>query len=207
MIRILIAGDGVNEIRPFTKGSPLATKSVSDGRGVIDALLAKVRPGGWEVRQRLLWKDVRKYSPNAPGQGEERTVNALLLLARERGCNALIFLRDRDGSRRRERAIANAVRRAPKLVTRPPAIAAGVPIEMLEAWLLALRGEEHTESCENPVATLTEKFSVPPKKTTAMVQLVQNSSLCNVAADAKSLRRWLRRVAQALNVTVKRDWP
>ncbi|MBI4703201.1 MAG: hypothetical protein HY744_18955 [Deltaproteobacteria bacterium] len=208
MIRLLVAGEGANELGRFARADRSAGEAERTvGPGVIEALLAKIRPGGWEIRRALLWRDVRKYRPGLPGEGEARTVNGLILLARELGCHALVFLRDRDGQRRRERALAQAVKRALQLVDRPPLIAAGVPVEKMEAWLLALRAERMTESCSDPVAALHERHGVPPKRTAAMVELVHNARLRLVPADARSLLRWLRQAAGALCVRVPRDWP
>lgn len=208
MIRILVAGEGANEIGRFAAGGRSASEAEqTSGPGVIEALLFKVRPGGWQIRRGVLWRDIRKYRPGAPGKGDVLAVNGLVLMARELGCNALVFLRDRDGSRSRERAIAKAVKRARKLVARPPVIAAGVPIEMLEAWLLALRGEPSTELCPDPVSALHERYGIPPKSTTAMVRHVQHSGPLKIAADARSLRRWLRLAAKALHTRVPKRWP
>jgi hypothetical protein len=80
MICVLIAGEGPNEIGDGT--SP----------GAIQALLEKIRPHDWKIRRSLRWKDVRKLRTNTPGDGDVRTVEALFLLARESGCNALVFL-------------------------------------------------------------------------------------------------------------------
>jgi hypothetical protein len=190
MIHLLIAGEGTNEIGeaqvPFTEGER------SSGGGVIEALVAKVRPAGWQVRRARRWKDVLKLIPNAPGKGDERTVRGLALQAGELGCNALLFLRDRDRDALRERAIRNAVR---SLDAGALHVAAGIPIEKLEHWLLALCGEAGAHKDPDPVSALRERHGVPAKATSAMVQLVRNARLPAVPEDASSLRRWLEQVA------------
>lgn len=57
MIRVLISGEGANEL-----GSESAGLHAGSGTGVIEELLAKVRVGGFEVRSRVVWKDVPKFS-------------------------------------------------------------------------------------------------------------------------------------------------
>jgi hypothetical protein len=203
MIRVLIAGEGPNEIGQVSPAGSPDGPGRSDG--VIEALMSKVRPGGWAVRGVLQWKDVRKLRPNAHEDGEARTVRGLALHARERGCNALIFLRDRDRQVARERSIRDAC----KLVEVDGGllVAAGIPIEMLECWLLALRGEPRAHLEPTPAQALEERHKIAPKRTTAMVQLVRNAHLLEAATDAVSFWRWLRRVATALNVRIPKEWP
>lgn len=200
MIRLLLAGEGPDEIG-------LPAKNLSEGErpsggGVIEALLAKVRPAGWQVTATVQWKDVHKLRPNVPGSGDARTVQVLAMTAREQGCNALVFLRDRDRSIAREREIAEAVR----TLGERPLVACGVPVEMLESWLLALEGETGAERESDPVGALESRYGVPAKRATAMVQLVRNASLLDVPADAPSLWRWLRSAATALSVRIPPSW-
>ncbi len=206
MIRVLIAGEGANEIGHWARHAPDEERTT--GVGVIEALLTKVRSGGWEVRAALQWKDIHKLRPSAAGDREERAVHILVMRARELGCNALIFLRDRDGPRNlsRERAIQRAVREAEK---RPElAIASGVPVEMLESWLLALRGDPKSEDEQDPVLELHRRHKVAPKRTTAMIELVRHSRLLDAPDDAASFWRWIRRAATALNVSpIPKQWP
>ncbi len=51
MIRVLIAGEGPNEIGSGPAGERREGER-SRGAGVIEALLAKVRPAGWELRDK-----------------------------------------------------------------------------------------------------------------------------------------------------------
>ncbi len=82
----------------------------------------------------------------------------------------------------------------------------GIPVEMLESWLLALTGEKKSEDNPDPAGSLREK-GVPEKKTTAMVQLAMNAKLSDIPDDAVSLRKWLRKLAQGLNQKVPKNWP
>ena len=211
MIRLYVSGEGSNELG--TRCSPEPGDELPHDRfhpGVLEKLAEKVLPGGWEILEAIRWRNVHKLRVKTPGiaRGEAATVERLARRARDLGCNALVFLRDRDGprNRSRERAIANAIRQA-KNEYRGLAIAGGVPIEMLESWLLALRGERNTESASDPTVELEKWHGVPKKRTTAMVQLVMNSRLRDVPDDAHSLRRWLRALAIALNVNVPKSWP
>lgn len=197
MIRVLIAGEGPNELGEWRSSSERAS-SPSTGQGVIEAFLGKVRPGGWEVRDAIAWARVPKLLPGA-ADGEARTVKALVLQAKERGCHVLAFLRDRDGVVGRERSIKQAVEKSQQGIDRAPRVAGGIPVEMLESWLLALKAVSNSERVAEPVSELV-KHGVPPKETTAMVQLVMNADLRKVPADAQSLRRWLRALFVGLRV-------
>jgi len=204
MIRVLIAGEGSNELGNSTRDASQEGEA-SSGGGVIEALMAKVRPTGWTIRGRMEWLNVKKLRVNAPGRGDEHNVRVLSLKARELGCNALVFLRDRDGDVARERAIQRALRdlsEVPDL-----RIAGGVPIEQLECWLLALRGEKQAHLSADPPGELHERHAIPQKETTAMVQLVRNAPLLRAPEDAVSLWRWLRDVAGALWVRIPERWP
>jgi hypothetical protein len=202
MIRILIAGEGPNEIG-HAPSNAQPQQAAYDG--VIEAFLTKVRPGGWEIRAAVQWKDVRKLRSNASEDGEARTVRGLQLRARELGCNALVFLRDRDKNSERERSIRDVCETLGQ--SQSLQIAAGVPIEMLECWLLALKGDEGAHLESEPVTALHDRYTVTPKKTAAMVQHVRNSRLLGAALDASSLWRWVRSVAIALRVRIPREWP
>jgi hypothetical protein len=202
MIRVLIAGEGANEIGTEVRDAAHEGERPTGG-GVIEAFAGKVRPSGWQIRRTAIWHDITKLRVNAPGKGDERTVNVLILQAQELGCRALIFLRDTDDDPRRRRTIHDAVAHAPKNLL----VVGGVPIQMLENWLLAFRGEVNAHAEARPVDALHERHGVPPKQTTAMVQLVRNNPLRDTARDAGDFRRWLRGLANALNVKVPTVWP
>jgi hypothetical protein len=85
MIRVLIAGEGKNELGPLPVAE-LGEGERASGGGVIEALMTKVRSTGWSIRTAIAWKDVHKLKVNARGSGEARTVAGLALRARELGC-------------------------------------------------------------------------------------------------------------------------
>ena len=114
-----------------------------------------------------------------------------------------MFLRDRDGQPKRARVIEKAIVDASKN-PRPLRIAGGVPIEMLEAWMLALQGATKTESNRDPASVLA---AMDRAHTASMVRIVQVAKLATIPADALSLRQWLRSVATALKANVPSAWP
>lgn len=203
MIRVLVAGEVSNELGPLQPPADFGEGRRDSGGGVVEELMAKVRSTGWKIVEAMVWRDVPKLRVGARGHEDKKTVAALALRAREKGCNALIFLRDRDGEAARERAIDTAVAEIQPGLH----VAGGVPMEKLEHWLLALKGEESAHCDANPEDSLEVRYRVPRKRVTAMVQLVRNSSIRKAAPDAQSLRTWLRKVAVALSVTIPREWP
>ena len=207
VIRILISAEGSNELG--TRCDPEEGDrfpSAGPHPGVIEKLAEKVSPGGWEVRHAIQWKGVHKLRVGNSGiaRGEAANVERLALRARELGCNSLVFLRDRDGSSIREKVIKKEVDKQQSGKLR---IAGGVPVEMLESWLLALKGVRASERVEDPAKLLEEEHDVKKKRTTDMVQLVMNSRIDRIPEDAVSLLRWLRSLATALNVKIPKQWP
>lgn len=174
---------------------------------MLQALLHKVLPGGFEIVDHVQWSQIHRLRPGTATHGEVECVRRLAVRARELGCHALVFVRDRDGDRARERAIEMTITELGR--DRHPArtvIAGGVAIEKLEAWLLALDGARGSES-EPDAATALAKRGIPLKHTGRMVDLVHRRSLRNAPEDARSLWRWLRRAAVALNVRIPPSWP
>ncbi len=211
MIRLYVSGEGSNELG--SRCDPEKGDEFPDDgfhHGVIEKLAGKVRQGGWEIRHAVRWQDVHKIQVKNPGilRGEAANVERLALQARELACNALVFLRDRDGpkNRGRERVIAKAVQQA-KREHKGLDIVGGVPIEMLESWLLALKGDRKSEGVGDPAGELKKRHDVQKKRTTAMVQLVMNSNLKDIPDDAHSLWRWLRSLADTLKVKIPKAWP
>lgn len=180
MIRVLLAGEGPNELG-------------GEKMGVLQTLLEKVRPDGWEIVGRIRWKDIPKLVVGPTAGGDGLAVQRLVLLARERGCHVVVFARDRDGRRATERAIERALEEHEG----PTRMAGGVAIETLEAWILALDGRAGSEGIANPAAELAKVADIS-KKTTAMAAIAMKAKLPALPEDAASLRRWLRRCAGAL---------
>lgn len=194
MIRVLVAGEGNNELGswpPNPRGEP-----TTRGRGVIEALMREVRPDGWEVARTVEWRTIRKYQANRPLAAEERNVLGVVLETRERNCDALAFVRDRDGDEERERdlraGIGNARAQHPDLP-----VAAGVVVECLESWLAALAGER---GCTNRAraADALRRLAIARKDTDAFVSLIEARGIGGIAPDAPSLSTWLDDVRDVL---------
>jgi hypothetical protein len=125
---------------------------------------------------------------------EARNALVLALRADEAKCEAVVFLRDRDRDEERERAIREGVDRARAAFT-SVAIAPGIVVECLEAWLLAIRGVKRTEAFSTSKAAAE---LVDCRNTAEMVALIETHGLKAMAPDATSLRAWCEEVGKAL---------
>lgn len=192
MIEVFLAGEGPNELGGWCKEREYRDEHPNSG--VLEALARQVAPSGWQVRDAIQWKSIRKLAVGTKGKGAERkAVLAAQLHAKERGCAVLLFSRDRDGQKyaERQREIEAALSELDGSV----AVAGGVCVERLESWLLAISGRTGTEDIRDKRADVElESLGIPAKDTAAMVEHVQRHGIAAVPPDAASLHAWLARV-------------
>jgi hypothetical protein len=195
LINVFLAGEGPNEL-----GGWSTERGYRDDRpapGVLESLARQLVPAGWEVRDAIRWKDIRKLGLGTKGKGAERkAVLAAHLHASERGCAALLFSRDRDGNTEREREIEAALA---EIHDDRIDIAGGVCVERLESWLVALAGRTGSERLrDGRVNEALTELGVPAKDTAGMLGLIERHGLAAVPPDASSLHTWIERVRAAL---------
>lgn len=204
-LRICLAGEGANELGGRS-GEPTYWKTLTPERielGVVEALLRKVRDEGWNIVEAIQWKQLRKLKARPSGAGRESdNVRKAALHASERGCDLLVFVRDRDDSDDhpnpdRETDIEAGIRIALEDHEGVLGIVGGVAIRRLESWLLAITGTGKTEESRRPEELLV-MLGVREKHTAEMVGLVEQADLAQVPGDARSLRAWLDRARAAL---------
>ncbi len=198
-MKIIIAGEGPNELgswaqHPSYRESPFP--------GVLEMLLERVRGDGWQVVDGILWKQIRKYRTGGHGSAEIRNVLGLVLQAKERGCDVVAFLRDRDGTNanpniERAEAVEDGIRRARDELDKPPELVGGVVVKKLESWLVALLGTGGSETMRRPEEVL-EKKDISLKSTLEYVAVVRNADMNSLPEDAASLRLWLERARAVL---------
>jgi hypothetical protein len=127
MMGLLLVGEGRHEIGDWYDGRPTPG---ARSPGVVEVLLRKVRPDGWEIEEALLWKSVRKYRPGGHRGAETRTVLGIVQRAAERDLAAVVFSRDRDSEkpegRRRESEVERGIAEARTVFPQGPPIAGGV---------------------------------------------------------------------------------
>ncbi len=208
MLRVLVAGEGTNDIGRWAHALPY--RETAGSEGVVVALLRKRFPTGWEVADGVRWKDVAKYVGKKIGGAahrakEQQTVLRLALRAKERGFDALVFVRDRDNDTDREEEI-EALLRDTSVISRdfenaPPVVGA-VAVERLESWVLAVTGRHRTETFGD--ATVDGELldiGVAAKDGPAMERIVDVHGLEKAPKDAVSLHRFLERAETVLGAT------
>jgi hypothetical protein len=199
MISVFLAGEGRNELGTWAR-DPTYRSKTADGvprPGVLESLLRKVRPEGWATRDAILWKHIRKLRVQVPGKADERNVRALILMASEAGCQVAAFSRDTDGHSEVERHVEAAITDHEQHGGGSPRVVGGTANPKLVAWILALKGEHHSED-RGHLQERLEKLGVGAKDGPAMVAVVEQADLSAVPEDAHSLLRWLARAKVAL---------
>lgn len=195
MIRVFLAGEGKNELGSFSIDAQFR-----DGPepGVLETLLRQVRREGFQIVGAIVWSKLPKLQVGIGGRGEELNVLRAHHHAGRRGCDVLVFTRDRDGVKYAHRDVD--IERALTTLHESgegPTVVGGVAIEKLESWLAAIAGHHRSEEMRRPEEKLAE-LGVGEKDTTAMVQLIEEKGLTGIPDDARSLHRWLERARKAL---------
>lgn len=190
-VAVFLAGEGKNELG--SRVGPPAFQT-GDHPGVLQILLERVQPTGWEVKGARTWASVRKLRVGRSEHRDEINVLAIALDAKEAGCDVLAFSRDRDRDEERAEAIKRGIARVEGLD-----VIGGVAIPTLEGWLLALMGERRTEELSPTRAEelLTERGTAR-KSSSAMAVSAESCDLDAIPDDAWSLRAWLDRARDVL---------
>jgi hypothetical protein len=196
--KIFLGGEGQNELGS-RYGEPVY--QCDDRPGVLQALLARIKPEGWTVIGACKWCKIRKYRASGKSPKEEHSVLGLALEAKRAGADILAFVRDADDDKERPRHIASAVAKAE--MEYPEVAIVGEPaIQVLEAWILAMKGVNGSESLGKVAAQkrLVET-GIPSKDTRAMVAVVADTVLDAIPPDAASLHRWIGKAREVLAPT------
>lgn len=201
-LKVMLVGEGSNELGDWIKEAPYRNAprrrrgDAPPAMGVLETLLRKVAPSGWSVVDAMAWKSLVKLTPRRSGSGDARSVEAVILHAKERGYDVVVFSRDRDGAKNRAREVAiEGVVASASSAAASPKLVGAVAIETLEAWVLAACGDAKCESYTDPATELATRFNfnVSPKSTAAMVAFIESADLDGASACSTSLAFWLRR--------------
>lgn len=199
--QVFLGGEGANELGSLARDP--VYQPAEPQPGVLETLLRSVQPEGWEVAGAKVWKRIVKYKAKGPVNAEQRNVLGLALEAERANAHALAFLRDTDGDADREEAIQAAIPTA-KALCPTLEIIAGTPKPLLEAWLLALKGQTKTEGLSKTQAVKRLAEHVPEKDTAAMVDYVRDARpFAQIAEDAVGLRSWLSEAERVLKAITK----
>ncbi len=193
--RVLLAGEGKTELGGWA-GDPVYVDS-RPRPGMLEALLAKVAPEGWEIVAAYEWKRLPRYRANEPGLGkDELNTKALRVFAGDHGCDLIVFSRDRDRAVDRAIAVNRGLAWLRSNLCSGLEVIGGMAHECSESWLLAVHGEARSEE-HAPVTAKQRLHEMGVSHTDAMVAAIEAADLSTIPADAVSLRAWLSQ-AQAV---------
>lgn len=135
-----------------------------------------------------------KFRAGDHASPEQRNVLGLVLEAKERGYDAVVFLRDTDGDRDRAQQIGAALHLIPAKIADPPKVVGGLPTPSLEAWIVALKGVVGSESMsQTKLIAQLEALGVRPKHVESYVAVIEATDMARCAQDATSLRSFVSR--------------
>lgn len=196
-MKVFLGGEGPNDIGdwisyPYYHGE-------NPRHGVVGILLEKVRPEGWEVGGAIAWKRLRKLQVGKHGKAEIRNVRALVLKAKESGCDVVAFTRDRDREVPRQKYVEEGIAQAMEDQADCPEIVGGMAIEKLESWMVALAGKKGSETMrEQRLLATFEQLGIEWKSTGQYADFAESADLDQIPGDAGSLLAWLDRAREVL---------
>ena len=192
-VRLFFAGEGPDELGDWANGPAYRpSRDEPGGGGVLHALVG--RYARYETVAAIKWKAIRKFRAGDHAKPESRNVMGLALQADERECDALVFVRDRDGDTEREKDIEHGIERASREF--PVRIVGGTANEELEAWILAMLGTRKSESFADPKTKLEQMHGRTTRE--QKCEVVAKVALDVLPEDCLSLRRWLARAEAGL---------
>lgn len=193
-MKLFVSGEGPDELGEWARHPayrPRAEEPAAHG-GILHALVRRLRTEHVVV-DAWRWRDVRKFRAGKHDAAEMQTVLGLALRAEELGCNALVFVRDRDRDAEREADVERGLEAARRFDVQ---LVGGTANEEIEAWLLAMKGERRSELHADAKAVLRVRHEIADR--TAKMEVVETANLEAIPDDCESLRRWLAR-AKALS--------
>lgn len=200
--KVWIVGEGNNEL------------GAGDGyggrhRGVLEALLTRVRDGGWECAGKQQWHAIQKFRTGgarlgAANHGDYLNVLGLVLEAYEHAADAVAFTRDVDSDLDREDAVAAALTWIRDESGWLIDVIGGVARPAIEGWILALRAVSGTDEMSRARAlAILAEHGIAAKSSAGYVDVVEQARLVEpdhfgLPAGAESLRVWLATAHEVL---------
>ncbi len=201
MMRVFLGGEGVDELGRFAHAPAYAVQAVrrrevSKEPGILEALVERLKKHPVELVGGLTWHRIPK-GRRAVGIGpaEVRNVVGLVTDAQDEGCDAVVFVRDRDCDEQRAADIEAGIRIAQERFP-DVRIVGGSAVEEIEAWLLAMLGEHNSESHRHPKEVLRDRRGIANRLDKTRV--VEEARLDQLPDDAASLRQWINRFTSAM---------
>ena len=192
-VRLFFAGEGPDELGEWANEPAYRPSADTPAAGgVLHALVG--RHTRYETVDAVRWKTIRKFKAGDHAKPEFRNVMGLALQADERECDALVFVRDRDGDLEREKDIEQGIELASKRFR--VRIVGGTANEELEAWILAMLGTRKSESFADAKTKLADAHETTTRE--QKCEVVTKANFGELPEDCPSLRRWLERAKAGL---------
>jgi hypothetical protein len=187
--KIFLAGEGKNELGSWAKEI-----EHRDGTqpGVLETIMRKVQPTGWNIKDSICWKNLRKYQAGSFSRNEKNNVVKVCHKAIEKGCSTVSFSRDLDGVKLRQESIEAGIKESKEKWGNQLDIIGGCAVPCIEGWILAINGVTDTEtmSRSKTEAKLKEK-GFNEMYTLQMVESINKAGIENIPSDAKNLNKWI----------------
>lgn len=196
--RVFLAGEGPTELGGWAHEpeyrQPAATVV---RRGVIVALLARAWGGELTVVDAVLWKRIRKYRAGDHAAADERNVlgaaeHAVTSARRSGAPLVLAFSRDRDRNRERERQVESGIVRA-RVLWPTLTLVGGCAVEEIEAWGLAVAGDQRPESVSDAKRVLAERIGVGLDPFVERIDSATAVEMRRACERSPSLGQWMDR--------------
>ena len=195
--KVFLAGEGSNELGGWHNET--MHRGEFPYPGILETLLKMIKADGWVIVGAKLWTKIRKFRAGDHRSPEERNVLGVCLEAKEKGCDVIALCRDSDGHTERVADIQKGIESAMSRWSAQMGIIGGCAVPCIEGWVLAILGNRHTESLSRTrIEALIIKAGIDPKKTTPMVEKIEQTGLAHIADDAHSLKSWLEIAGQVL---------
>lgn len=192
-VRLFFAGEGPDELGEWANEPAYRpSEDRPAAGGVLHALVS--RYARYETVEAVRWKTIRKFKAGDHAKPEFRNVMGLALQADESGCDALVFVRDRDGDLEREKDIEQGI--ADASTRFGVRIVGSTANEELEAWLLAMLGIRKSESFPDAKTKLADTHGTTTRE--QKCEVVTKANLDKLPEDCASLRRWIERAEAGL---------
>jgi len=191
-VKTFLAGEGATELSDWVNPPHYRKQPVR--MGCLESLLRSTVSKDWEICGAVQWKNIRRYRARSPLSADARNLAAAALDAAEANCDSLVFARDQDGDIERHAALEDGIAEANSKFLAIK-VAGGLAVRSIEAWVLAGKGDLHSESTTDAKERLRKNHGVETLAQKA--NCLGEAELANVPEDAQSPYSWVRRI-QAL---------
>lgn len=197
-MKIFIAGEGTDDIGDWAEAPAYLPPTPSGG--VVEALLQHFSSASWTIAAGCKWSRIRQHAYGRDLHGRERRrLLGVVDLAIEKGCDAIVFVRDEDGEPGRDEAIEQTIAEVANGWSEIH-LAGGLAIVDLDSWILALLGGTKSEQTRNAKDRLQDSHSIVTGEQKA--HAVRTRTLDAIPNDAHSLRRWIERVSRLVSPAI-----